>query len=134
MNISGGCYCGKLRYEAEGEPIATFQCHCRECQYYSGGGANYSIAMPSDGLQYTSGEPAEFTRSDIDNPATRVFCSECGAAVASYYQSNAGIKMLKVGSFDDPSVFEPGMAVFTCDKQSFHHIPEGLPAFDKVPG
>jgi hypothetical protein len=26
------------------------------------------------------------------------------------------------------------MAIFTIDKQSFHHIPEGIPAFERSPG
>ena len=43
--------------------------------------------------------------------------------------------LLKVGTFDDPSVFgEPQMAIYTIDKQSFHHVPEGLSSFERLPG
>jgi len=35
---------------------------------------------------------------------------------------------------DDPSVFKPAVAIYTCDKQDYHHIPEDIPAFDKRPG
>lgn len=133
MRMYGGCYCGALKYQAEGEPLTAFQCHCRECQYYSGGGANYSMAMPISGFRYTSGEPREFTRSDIETPATRVFCSTCGTAIASYSPSLPDTILIKVGSLEDPSAFKPAMAVFTCDKQSFHHIPETLASFEKVP-
>ena len=34
----------------------------------------------------------------------------------------------------DPSDFAPEMAIFTIDKQSFHHIPEGLASFERGPG
>ena len=35
-----------------------------------------------------------------------------------------GSVILKVGTLDDPSIFgEPQMAIFLCDKQSFHHVP-----------
>jgi len=47
MKFTGGCYCGQVRYEAEGHPLMRGQCHCRECQYISGGSANVIIAMPT---------------------------------------------------------------------------------------
>jgi len=31
-------------------------------------------------------------------------------------------------------VFTPQMVIFTCDKQPFHHVPEGVPAFERAPG
>ena len=46
MNVEGGCYCGALRYQAEGEPLFKGQCHCRECQYITGGSVNVVMGMP----------------------------------------------------------------------------------------
>ncbi len=47
----------------------------------------------------------------------------------------AGAVILKVGTLDDPSVYgEPQMAIYTIDKQSFHHLPEGLASFERTPG
>ena len=43
--------------------------------------------------------------------------------------------MLKVGTLDDPSVFgQPQMVIYTCDKQSYHQLPDGIPAFERTPG
>jgi hypothetical protein len=43
--------------------------------------------------------------------------------------------IVKVGSLDDPSLYgDPTVAIFTIDKQSFHHIPDGLPSFERMPG
>ena len=42
--------------------------------------------------------------------------------------------ILKVGTLDDPGLYgSPQMAIFTIDKQAFHHIPEGMPAFERLP-
>ena len=61
MKIEGGCYCKGLRYVAEGEPLASLQCHCRECQYITGGNPNVIMVMPESGFRFTHGEPHAFT-------------------------------------------------------------------------
>jgi hypothetical protein len=43
--------------------------------------------------------------------------------------------MLKVGTLDDPAVFGgPDIAIFTCDKQDFHHVAESVASFERMPG
>ncbi|MBI1179776.1 MAG: hypothetical protein GC201_04405 [Alphaproteobacteria bacterium] len=133
MKLEGGCYCGALRYRAEGEPVMKAQCHCRECQYITGGSPNVLIAMPLEGFSYTKGEPKQFTRSDIPRPVTREFCPVCGTHVLTRAKGFPGV-IIKVGTLDDPSLFGgPDLAIFTKDMQSFHHIPEGVPAFERLP-
>ena len=133
MKLEGGCYCGELRYVAEGDPILKAQCHCRECQYITGGSPNVFIAMPAGGYSYTKGMPKQFTRSDIKNPVTREFCGNCGTHVAT--RPRAPMIVVKVGSLDDPKQFgAPDMAIFTIDKQPFHMIAEGVPAYERFPG
>ena len=80
MNIEGGCYCGEIRYEAIGEVQASIQCHCRECQYITGGNANVIMILPIDGFKFVRGKPQEFKRSDLEKSVTRLFCGECGTA------------------------------------------------------
>ena len=42
--------------------------------------------------------------------------------------------MVKVGTLDDPSIYKPKLAIFTVDKQAFHHIPDDLQTFERRPG
>jgi hypothetical protein len=135
MEIEGGCYCGAVRYRATGEPILRGQCTCRECQYISGGNANFFMTMPEAGFAYTREQPKQFRRKDLENPVTREFCAECGTHLATRAPGLRGQVIVKVGSLDDPSVFGgPKLAVYTCDKQGFHQIPGGIPTFERVPG
>jgi len=135
MKIEGGCYCGGLRYKAEGDPMFKGQCHCRECQYFSGGQSNVIVAMPNAGFSYTKGAPKGFARKDLASPVTREFCADCGTHILTRAPGVPGGVILKVGTFDDPSLFGgPQMVIYTIDKQSFHHIPSGVPTFERVPG
>jgi hypothetical protein len=135
MEIEGGCYCGAVRYKAEGEPLFRGQCHCRECQYISGGSPNLVMGMREAGFAYTKGSPKSFRRSDLENPVTREFCLECGTHLLSRAPTVPGAVLFKVGTFDEPSVFGgPQVAIFTIDKQSFHHVPDGVAVFERTPG
>lgn len=134
MKLTGGCYCGAVRYEAEGEPSFKAQCHCRECQYITGGGPNFFLMMPAAGFRYTKGQPKPFKRTDIENAYTREFCETCGTHLVTRREDLPAI-VIKVGSLDDPKQFgAPMMALYTIDKQPFHQIPEGLPTFERLPG
>jgi hypothetical protein len=64
MRLEGGCYCGAVRYQAEGEPVLRAQCHCRACQHISGGAPQLFMLMPAEGFRYTKGAPKSFTRPD----------------------------------------------------------------------
>jgi hypothetical protein len=39
----------------------------------------------------------------------------------------------KVGTFDNPALFTRQMAIHTLDKPAFHHVPDGMPAFERLP-
>ena len=134
MKVSGGCYCGNVRYEAEGEPIMRALCHCRECQYLTGGGANVAMAMPAAEFSYTSGEPKVFARDDIEAPIPREFCADCGTSLLARPPGLADMVILKVGTMDDPAQYEgPEMAFYCSERQSFHYLPDNLTKFDRFP-
>ena len=135
MEFTGGCYCGEIRYKASGDPALKVQCHCRECQYISGGSANVTIGMPAAGFEYTQGTPKQFKRDDLENPVVREFCGNCGTQILSMADfALPEVKLIKVGTMDEPSLFNPDMAIFTVDQQTFHQIPGDIPTFDRMPG
>ena len=135
MMLTGGCYCGAVRYEADGPIGFRGQCTCRECQYITGGAENLFMVMPSAGFRYVKGAPASFTRADLETPGTREFCATCGTHLTTRSPQAAGNVILKVGTLDDPSLFEgPQGALWTDDAQPYHLIPPGVTTFAGFPG
>lgn len=91
------------------------------------------MLMPGDGFSYVTGTPRQFKRPDLENAVTRDFCSECGTHILTR-RPDLNDVVLKVGTLDDPAIFDnPRIAIFTVDKQPFHHIPDGIPTFERMP-
>ena len=113
MRIEGGCYCGAVRYVAEGEAILRAQCHCRACQYFSGGAPNLFMLVPAEGFAYVKGAPKTYRRPDKADAVTREFCAVCGTQIIS---RRPGLRpvVLKIGTLDNPLVYGGAQkAIFT---------------------
>jgi len=135
MTLTGGCYCGGLRFEITGEIPMRALCLCKTCQKISGGAGNLFIGIDANSFRYTSGEPRRFKRKGIDDAPTREFCGECGVHVAGRSPKAPGGLIVKVGTLDDSSNFDgPKMVFWTQEKMHFHVIPEGVKAFATLPG
>ena len=134
MAIEGGCYCGEIRYVSDNPAQGQLQCHCRECQYITGGHPNAIMVVPENGFRFTNGSPVTFARGDLERPVTRFFCPTCGTAIGTRSPARPDSFIIKIGTLDDPSGFQAQMAIFTIDQQPYHHIPDGIPAHHRRPG
>ena len=100
---TGGCACGRIRFEAEIDSDEAYLCHCRMCQRASG---NISLAMknvPQADVRW-SHEPDWYRSSAI---AHRPFCAACGTSLGFRYDSDTDKMDLTVAAFDDPARFKP---------------------------
>jgi hypothetical protein len=129
----GGCACGSLRYRAQGEPIFVNNCHCRLCQRQTGGTSVVNAFYESDRVEVLQGKLTEHVvKSGSGGDHTICRCAECGTAVFSYYPRVGRLGVgIRVGSFDDPTVFTPTAVVFAASRMPWVTLPEGVPAFDE---
>ena len=49
--LSGGCACGSIRYETNGEPVVMLNCHCRDCQRASGSAYAAILVVPKSSVK-----------------------------------------------------------------------------------
>ena len=101
--MTGGCACGRVRFEADVDSDEAYLCHCRMCQRASG---NVSLAMknvPQAAVRWAT-EPDWYRSSPI---ARRPFCSSCGTSLGFRYDTDTDQMDLTVAAFDDPSRFKP---------------------------
>ena len=101
--MTGGCACGKVRFEASVEPDEAYLCHCRMCQRATGSVSIAFINAKLDDVRWES-QPDWFDSSPI---ATRPFCAHCGTSLGFMFKEDAEKMDLSVAAFDDPSPFIP---------------------------
>ena len=130
MRLEGGCYCGAVRYVAEGKPVLRAQCHSRACQHIAGGAPNLFMLMPAEGFAYTKGAPKTYTRPDKADAVTREFCAVCGTHMIT---RRPGLP---------PVVLKGRWTILqsmaarkwrSSRRKSFHLVADGVPAFDGLP-
>ncbi len=101
--MTGGCNCGRIRYEVAIDNDEAYLCHCRMCQRSTG---SISIAFKSvkqKDLAW-SRKPDWYDSSPI---AQRPYCRECGTSLGFRFKEGSENMDLTVASFDDPSRFKP---------------------------
>lgn len=131
--FSGGCRCGKVRYECGAAPMFVGHCHCRDCQYASSGAYSTILGVPTDSLTL-SGELAGHTvDTDSGNQVTRRFCPSCGSPILSELSANAAMRVLKAATLDDPSWLKPAFHIWTASSQPWAETSPQQPRFDKSP-
>jgi hypothetical protein len=130
--ITGGCLCGKVRYQAQ-EEAGGGHCHCIDCRKASGTGHASHMIVAQPAFKVT-GEVRFFDKpADSGNMVSRGFCPHCGSAIYSTNNGMPGLVFVRASSLDDPEVFKPQMVVYTDRAASRDHMDASLPSFPAMP-
>ena len=92
QTYSGGCQCGKVRYEATFELGEVIACNCSRC----GRLGSLLAFMPKDSFKLVSGEGAmteyQFNKHNIHH----LFCATCGIQSFAHGKGPGGAEMAAV--------------------------------------
>lgn len=101
--VSGGCACGRVRYNATIHDRDAYLCHCRMCQRATG---SVSIALKNvkqSEIDWAH-QPDWYDSSPI---ADRPYCRDCGTSLGFRFKDGSDMMDLTVASFDDAAGFTP---------------------------
>ncbi len=127
----GGCACGAVRYEFEGEPLFTHACHCTDCQRLSGSAFGIAMIFEESQFRCTKGQPmsGEIV-ADSGNKKKVYFCGACGSSLWNKLSGRPGTIALKPGTLDDNDWFKPEAHIWTRSKQPWVQIPEDASSYE----
>ena len=121
--LTGGCLCGRHRYEARPEKREGYYCHCRMCQLAFGNTRATFINLRKDEVRWLGEPPSTYASSKI---AERGFCARCGTPLSFAYLDSPRMD-LSIGSFDDPRAIRPVSHFAIETRVENWHADDGLP-------
>jgi hypothetical protein len=116
MTLTGGCLCGRIRYQTSAEPLWVCHCHCERCRRQTGAPVATYVGFPAGTVTWLDKEPTRYRSSkDVE----RSFCPVCGSTMGFHRVHETS---LCVGSFDTPEAL-PVAGIWTGHVWFKEHIP-----------
>lgn len=127
--LTGGCFCGAIRYEAAGTPFDETNCHCSICRRTTGAPFVTWFSVPRSGFRFVQGAPARFRSSA---KGTRAFCSRCGTQL-TFQHDDAGDEIdVTTCSLDDPERVPPQDHTRASSRLGWVRLGDGLPEYPEA--
>jgi len=127
--ISGGCRCGRVRFEIGSPPIITMACHCTGCQRMSASAFSLSAAVASDAFSVTQGDTAI---GGLHGPTRHFFCAYCMSWLFTRPDGLEQIVNVRTTMLDDPSPYPPYIETYTSEKLHWAVTP-AVRSFEEFP-
>jgi hypothetical protein len=129
--VTGGCFCGAMRYEVRAELCRARACHCSKCRkVFSGAGSAYAEIDDPAAFRWTTNQQA-LSRYSAMTDWEIGFCSRCGSTLCGIHQGV--VHGVALGSVDgDPGV-EIEMHLFVGSKAPWDHIGGDAPQHEEMP-
>jgi hypothetical protein len=132
--FTGGCACGKIRFEIPSEPIAMVDCQCRDCQRTSGTGHGSYLVFTDRNKVKVSGDASLWPMTgDSGNVKSRRFCPTCGAPVFLTFAAVPDLFTVHAASLDEPGRYSPQMVTYTMRALPWDQVDPALPKFETMP-
>lgn len=127
----GGCLCGQVRFEIQGDLRDVVNCHCSKCRKFHGNYGAYT-SVKIENLKFIRQESLKWFQSPSDETANvrRGFCSECGSSLFWHPKDQPNIA-IAAGSLDSPTNLKTIGHIWCSQMPDFYTINDDLPQFKK---
>ena len=126
--IVGGCLCGGIRYEYDGEITEISMCHCSQCRKAQGSAFVAVAPIDSSKFKLLSGSNLLKEFRAIPNKA-RVFCSNCGSPIYSARDDLPNTMRLRLGTVETSFRCANAYHTFVQFKAQWYDIKDGFPQY-----
>lgn len=128
--VEGGCQCGAVRYTLRASPLSVYNCHCKDCQRFSGAAWSMSMIVRDADITVVGAVDTYARRADSGNVIAMQFCAHCHGWLWNDPPS-PGIKVVRAGTLDDLDWAAPVGDIWTESKAAWVQIDPAHVNFSK---
>ena len=126
--VEGGCQCGAVRYRLTASPLSVYNCHCKDCQRFSGAAWSMSMIVRDDDFAVTGAIDTYAKVAESGRTIRMNFCAHCHGWL--YNQPPApGVVVVRAGTLDDLDWAQPIGNIWTESKAAWVAIDPALVNF-----
>ncbi len=132
-NYTGRCTCSSISISIVGEPIATRQCWCRQCQQLALGGPSNNAIFKAEEVQIQGTLASSSWAAASGNTLTFHFCPSCGTQIYAQSSARPHLKTVRFGAIDEPHGLSPSVAIWTEEAPAWAIINPALEQWPQQP-
>jgi hypothetical protein len=132
-SMSGGCYCGAVRFHVAPPTQFCAHCHCSMCRRSHGAGYVTWIAVPRSQFRLLAGEQ-QLTHFRSSDHGTRSFCATCGSTLFCESTRHPDRIDIVLANFDGPIDVQPQAHIFFDDRVDWVRVADDLPRLGGASG
>lgn len=133
MTYSGRCACGAVEAQIEGEPVATRQCWCRQCQQAAAGGPTNNAMFATADVALTGELGTHSYVAASGNTLIHSFCPHCATQVMAQSSARPQFRTVRLEFLDAGHGLSPQMAIWTEDAPSWAVIDPEMDQYPQQP-
>lgn len=119
MTFTGGCACGRVRYEVDGQLRSVANCHCEPCRRITG----HFMAATATTTDALTLDQQTSLRWYARTPAIEYgFCTHCGSTLFWRASDKADHVSITAGTLDQPTGLTTTLALFGDSAADYHNL------------
>lgn len=126
--VEGGCQCGATRYRLKSSPLSVYNCHCKDCQRFSGAAWSMSMIVRDEDFEISGQVDTYARRADSGRVISMNFCAHCHGWLYNLPPS-PGMVVVRAGTLDDLDWAAPVGNIWTESKAAWVEIDPALVNF-----
>ena len=130
VKLSGGCLCGDVRFEVDGEPHFSAVCHCPSCRKSAGAPLVGWVMFDLAALDCDRSKVSVYESSP---GVRRSFCGACGTTLFFEADFIPGLIDITTESFNDPGLVIPTAQIWTIHETNCVQNLRNMTRFEALP-